>query len=174
MKITRVLNTNAVTSTTNTGDEVVLLGAGIGFKAKPNDDIDLAKVEKRFTMKDKGRMARFQELVNSIPSEIVLISEELISIAKLTYDLDLNESIHISLADHINSSINSKKNGIEVTNTLLTEIKQFYREEFALGILGLQLIKEKLSYSFTDDEAGFIAMHFINSERRNAQSNAKR
>ena len=35
MQITRVLNTNAVLSADSDSNEIVLLGRGIGFKARP-------------------------------------------------------------------------------------------------------------------------------------------
>ena len=46
MTIERVLNTNAVLSRNGEGEEIILLGAGIGFKQKPGGEVDMAKAEK--------------------------------------------------------------------------------------------------------------------------------
>ena len=47
MQITRVLNTNAVLSADSDSNEIVLLGRGIGFKARPGDKIGRASCRER-------------------------------------------------------------------------------------------------------------------------------
>lgn len=43
-------------------------------------------------------------------------------------------------------------------------IKRFYSHEFQLGTYALQLIYERLGIKLPEDEAGFIALHFVNAE----------
>ena len=54
--------------------------------------------------------------------------------------------------------------GIEPQNALLWEIKRFYPQEFQLGIYALELIQDRLDILLPEDEAGFIALHFVNAE----------
>ena len=54
--------------------------------------------------------------------------------------------------------------GIKPENALLWEIKQFYPQEFRLGQYAVELIKERLGMDMPEDEAGFIALHFVNAE----------
>lgn len=75
MQITRVLNTNAVLSADSDSNEIVLLGRGIGFKARPGDNVDETKIEKRFTLNDKKQLSRFRELLEQIPSEYIFVAE---------------------------------------------------------------------------------------------------
>lgn len=174
MKITRVLNTNAVLTTSAEGEETILLGAGLGFKHKPGDEVEEAKVEKRFVLKDKNHQSRFEELLNSISQQYIMVAEAIISMGKSLYEMRLSESIHISLPDHIYTAISNKQNGILIPNTLLLEIKQFYMNEYELGCRALELIQQELGCALPVDEAGFIAMHFINAQYGSENTNAKK
>ncbi|MGL5260574.1 MAG: CAT RNA binding domain-containing protein, partial [Lachnospiraceae bacterium] len=140
MKIIRVLNTNAVLTKDLQGDETILIGVGIGFKAKPGFEIDESKIEKKFILKDKQEQFRFQELLTSIPSDYILVAEQIISFARDSFHLILNESIHISLADHLYNAIQNYQNGITVPGTLLLDIMHYYPTEYKLAEKGLKLI----------------------------------
>lgn len=174
MTITRVLNTNAVLTTSPEGEETILLGAGLGFKHKPGDEVEEEKVEKRFVLKDKDHQSRFEELINSIPQQYIMVAEAIISMGKSLHEMHLSESIHISLPDHIYTAIFNTQNGIMIPNTLLLEIKQFYMNEYELGCRALELIQKELGCALPKDEAGFIAMHFINAQYGSENTNAKK
>ena len=55
-------------------------------------------------------------------------------------------------------------NGIALSNAILWEIRQFYRREYLVGEYALRLFAERLDIHFPEDEAGFIALHFVNAE----------
>ena len=99
-----------------------------------------------------------------MPLERVRISDEIISHAKDHLKLKLNQSIYVTLTDHINFAIERVSQGIEPQNALLWEIKRFYPQEFQLGIYALELIHDRLGILLPEDEAGFIALHFVNAE----------
>lgn len=173
MVITRVLNNNTVLTTDSSG-EIVLLGAGLGFKRKPGDMVDEAKIEKQFVLKSKTNLSSFERLAEKIPGEYILLAEKLISYAKTLHDLELNESIHIALADHIHSAVENYREGITITNSLTLDLRQFYPKEFDIAVRGLELIREEFEARLPLDEAGFIAMHFVNAETENAGTTAKK
>lgn len=174
MKIIRVLNTNAILTQDDKNEEVILLGAGIGFKRKPGDSVDLEKIEKRFVLKDKTHQSRFEELINNIGQEYIMISEQIITYGKSLHDMQLGESIHISLADHIHTAVINMQNGIQIPNSLLLDIRRYYPNEYEIGVQGLEFIKQKLGYELPADEAGFIAMHFVNAQYSNENTNVKK
>lgn len=174
MRISRVLNTNAVLSTDTDGNETVFLGCGIGFKTRPGDEVDESKIEKRFTLKDEKQLSRFQELLDQIPSEYIFVAEQSISFAKHFYNMKLNESIHISLADHIHTSIENAKLGIQVPNSLLLDIKQYYPREYEVGQQTISFIEDKFHIRLPDDECGFVAMHFVNAQYGAENTNIKK
>ena len=51
MRIKRILNNNAVVSLDENENEVILLGSGIAFKRKIDDEIPLCSVDKIFSLK---------------------------------------------------------------------------------------------------------------------------
>ena len=48
VKIVRVLNTNAVVSSDQEGRELIITGAGIGFKKKKGENLDEALADKTY------------------------------------------------------------------------------------------------------------------------------
>lgn len=174
MQITRVLNTNAVLSADSDSNEIVLLGRGIEFKARPGDNVDETKIEKRFTLNDKKQLSRFRELLEQIPSEYIFVAEQAISFAKRFYNLQLNESIHISLADHLHSAVENAKLGIQIPNSLLLDIKQYYPREYEIGQQTITFVDDKLHIKLPEDEWGFVAMHFVNAQYGKENTNVKK
>ena len=53
MKIVRIYNNNVIVSLDSDNDEMIVIGKGIGFKKKIGDQVEIEKVEKIFTLKDK-------------------------------------------------------------------------------------------------------------------------
>ena len=92
------------------------------------------------------------------------LTEEIISKAKEVLKVKLNQSIYVTLTDHINFAIQRQKEGVRLKNALLWEIKEFYRNEYQIGQYAIELLNEKIKTDFTEDEAGFIALHIVNAE----------
>lgn len=174
MQINRVLNTNAVLSQDPDGNEIVLLGRGIGFKSRPGDELDETKIEKRFTLNDEKQLNRFQTLLEQIPTEYIFVAEQAISFAKRFYNMKLNESIHISLADHLHSAVENAKLGIQIPNSLLLDIKQYYPREYEIGQQTITMVDDKLHVQLPEDEWGFVAMHFVNAQYGRENTNIKK
>ena len=162
--IDKVINNNIISAFEESGTEVVVMGRGIGFKKKPGQTVPSEQVEKIFRMKSKTLAEQLKELLADMPLERVEISAEIIAYAKDQLKLKLNQSIYVTLTDHINFAIERVSQGIEPENALLWEIKRFYSHEFQLGTYALQLIYERLGIKLPEDEAGFIALHFVNAE----------
>ena len=164
MRIHKILNNNVVVVLDGNDKEQVVMGRGLAFKKKCGDEIDPKAVDKVFTMHNPDTNNKFQELVASIPLDYMLLVEDIISFAKTNIGKKINDSIYISLADHIFMSITRHQEGIEVKNALLWDIKRFYKEEFSIGLQALEMIQKQTGIRLPDDEAGFIALHFVNSE----------
>lgn len=163
-KIAKLINNNIVCSIDAEGNEVILRGLGIGFNKKVNDSIEDEKVEKIYKMANKEASNKLQELLAEIPLEYVTVCTEIIEYATKTLNKKLNDNIYITLTDHISFAITRKDNKLEYRNVLLTEIKTFYEEEYQIGVQALEIIKDKLGVELSYDEAGFIALHIVNSE----------
>jgi len=162
--IEKVINNNIISAYEKSGAEVIVMGRGIGFKKKQGEMVPADQISKIFRIKSRTLAEQFKELLANMPLERVRISDEIISHAKDHLKLKLNQSIYVTLTDHINFAIERVSQGIEPQNALLREIKRFYPQEFQLGIYALELIQDRLDILLPEDEAGFIALHFVNAE----------
>lgn len=162
--IEKVINNNIISAYDESGAEVIVMGRGIGFKKKQGEVVPADQISKIFRIKSRTLTEQFKELLANMPLERVRISDEIISHAKDHLKLKLNQSIYVTLTDHINFAIERVSQGIEPQNALLWEIKRFYPQEFQLGIYALELIQDRLGILLPEDEAGFIALHFVNAE----------
>ena len=119
MKISKVINNNVLSAFDENGQEVVLMGRGLGFKAKTGDDIDESRVQKVFCIENSALSRQFQEMISNIPMEHMQISADIISYAKNECGMELNQSIYVALTDHINFAIERYRKGIALTNAIL-------------------------------------------------------
>lgn len=164
MKVTRIINNNVIAAVDEQNHELVLMGSGIGFKRKIGDEVDPANVEKQFTRFDEKQVLNFQRLAKEIPYEYMHMTNEIVSYAQLSLNKELDESLYIALMDHLNFAINRIRQGIVLTNSMLWEIKHYYNHEYRIGTEAIAIIKRYAGVDMPVDEAGFIAMHILNSE----------
>ncbi|WP_185819724.1 PRD domain-containing protein [Salibacterium salarium] len=156
MKILRVLNNNAVV--VKHGElEKIIFGAGIGFQKGKNDPVNQQKIEKIFSMEENT--PKFEQLLKTLPLEVIEMGEEIISYAEGEMHLPLSDHVHISIIDHLAFALERIKQGFPIENKLLHEIKALYQEEFRIGLWAVQKIKKDLDIELPEDEAGHIALH---------------
>lgn len=164
MQIHKILNNNVVVVLDEQEKEQVVMGRGLAFKKKCGDEIDPAQIDKVFTMSNPDTNNKFQEIVANIPLEYMLLVEDIITYAKTHIGKKINDSIYISLADHIFMSVKRFSEGIVVKNALLWDIKRFYKDEFYIGQKVVEMIAQRTKIILPEDEAGFIALHFVNAQ----------
>ncbi|PSA95306.1 transcription antiterminator LicT [Bacillus atrophaeus] len=164
MKIAKVYNNNVVSVINEHDKESVIMGRGIAFQKKAGDKVDEGRIEKIFTLENKDVSEKFKTLLYEIPLECMEVSEEIISYAKMRLGKKINDSIYVSLTDHINFAIERHKIGLDIKNALLWETRRLYKEEFSIGKEALLMVEKKTGISLPEDEAGFIALHIVNAE----------
>lgn len=169
MKITKILNNNVVISIIN-GEERIVMGAGIAFEKKNGHVLEKDKIDKVFRMTSEEQ-ERMLTLIKELDDDVLLVSQEIIVEANKLYKEPLSESIYIALTDHINYAIKRFNEGTIINNPLLYEIKRLYPQEFKMGLLGLEKIKEHFNLELPKDEAGFIAMHIVNANMNESIAN---
>ncbi|MDF9840371.1 MULTISPECIES: PRD domain-containing protein [unclassified Paenibacillus] len=164
MKIEKVLNNNVVTVLDASQNELVIMGRGIAFKKHTGDIIDEDKIEKVFSLDNKEVSQKLMTLLSDIPIEYVECSDEVIRYAETVLGEKLHDSVYISLTDHIHFAIDRHRQGLQLKNALLWEIKRMYRKEFSIGLKALQIIEDRLGVLLPEDECAFIAMHLVNAQ----------
>lgn len=164
MKIAKVINNNVISVIDPNNKELVVMGRGIAFQKRPGDLVDESKIEKIFKLDNKDVSEKFKTLLYDVPMEYMDISEQIISYAKEKLGKKLNDSIYVSLTDHITFAIERNQKGLTISNPLLWEIKRIYSDEYEIGLKALKMIEEALGILLPEDESGFIAMHIVNAE----------
>lgn len=164
MIIEKVINNNVITAVDDSGQELVLMGKGIGFQTKAGRSITEDRIEKKFVMDTQVDIGKFGELLKSIPLEHLNVCMEIIEYASQVLNKRLSGSIYISLTDHINFALERYRTGLMFENPLLNEIRSFYPSEYLIGEYAVALLEDRMKVKLPVDEAGSIAMHFINAE----------
>ena len=163
MEIVRIYNNNVAVVKDSDGNESIVVGKGLAFQKRPGDSVDCEKIEKNFVMQSAGAMSRLEALVKDIPESYLMISEEIVRMIHESSDLELSENIYITLTDHISVSLKREQQGIVMKSPFLLEIKQFYKQEFALAVKAAEIIKNRLGIEISQDETATIALHIVNA-----------
>jgi beta-glucoside operon transcriptional antiterminator len=170
VKIEKILNNNVIVSIKDK-QEVIVMGRGIAFNKRAGDDINEEQIEKIFTLEDEDITKKFKTLISDIPIEFMELSEKVINYAKIQLGKKLNDSIYISLTDHIHFAVERYKNNLPIKNGLLWETKHLYKEEFEIGIEALNMICDQFNVILPEDEAAFIALHIVNAQLNEDMTN---
>lgn len=170
MRIKKVINNNILCVVDEKGSEMIVTGKGLGFQRKVGERADPALFEKTYHMEGKAEQRRLRELVEQIPMEHLKLTEDLIQLIKSRITAPLNESLLITLADHISFAIKRKEKGVEFTNPLQGAIMSYYPTEYHLGQHCLRMIQQETELALNPSEASFIAMHIVNAELNTSMS----
>ena len=161
MKIEKVLNNNMVSAYNAEGKEVILKGKSLGFGKKKGDEVDRKLVERVFIQNDKKDARHFEEYFAKLPQEYWEISEQTVDYAKSEFGMRLDARIILPICDHIAGAVERYRNGTVLRNPMLWDGKRFYPNEFKIGLYALDLIQKRLHISMEEDEAMFLAFHFV-------------
>ena len=164
MKIKKIINNNILCAVDDRGNELIVTGRGIGFQRHRGEVIDISRIERTYRMEEKTGQRNLRELVEKIPIEHLSLTEGLIKHITSQIPQKLNESLLITMADHISFAILRKAQGVEFSNPLKGSIMCYYPTEYHLGQYCLGVIREHLGVTLHEDEAAFLALHIVNAE----------
>ncbi len=164
LRIKKVINNNVLCVIDDNNHELIVTGKGLGFQHKTGEFIDPGLVEKTYRMETRDDQRKLRELVGQIPIEHLVLTQELVEHIRGEIPQPLNESLLITMADHISFAIKRKKEGLEFRNPLQGDIMCYYPAEYRLGQYCLRVIREQLGVELVESEASFIALHIVNAE----------
>ncbi|HCM90519.1 MULTISPECIES: BglG family transcription antiterminator LicT [Vagococcus] len=164
MVIHKVLNNNVVIVLDEKKEEQVVTGRGLAYKKKVGDKLTEENITQVFKLAKNQTFNKVQELLKEIPVDIIEVVDDIVKLARVSLNKEINDSVYLSLMDHINGAIEREKQGIELKNILIWDIKRFFPEEYLVGKEGLKLVNEKLNRTLSKEEAGFITLHLVNAE----------
>lgn len=164
MVIRQILNNNLVLTKNSSGEEIIVKGKGVGFQKSKGEPVDKSKIEKVFTFEKSRKGNRFQNFISNIPIEFINLTDKIVDYAVSQYDMKLSDSLYIALSDHLEGVCSRYENGIQMPNALLFDIQRMHHKEYEVGKFALKLLKQEKHMDLKNDEAGYIAMHFLNAQ----------
>ena len=167
LRIKKIFNNNVVLVIDTKGLERILIGRGIAFRKRVGETVEKDKIEKTFVVDSPNVADRFVQLIEEVPINRLEMVTVIIKGAEAELERTFDGNTYIGLADHINYAVNRFRKGETIQNALLLEIKKFYPKEFAAGMKALEQISYYEGIELNEDEAGFIALHFINGGLNN-------
>lgn len=165
MKIIKTFNNNICLVEDAKHQEMILMGKGIAFGLKKDDEVDPNKIDKKFVFDTKELNDKFSALFDQVPVKYIELSSNIIDYATKALNIIFDNSIYLALSDHISYAIERYQNGESLKNALLFDIKKFYPNEFKVALKALDMIAYETEIKMSEDEAGFIAMHFVNASQ---------
>lgn len=159
----RKLNNNAILVEDEHRLESVLIGNGIAFHIKNGDLVDEEKIEKKFVLEGNKSSEKILSLVKDIPANYLILVNKIVAGAEKNLDVSFEASVYMAIVDHINYAITRAKKGIVLKNAMTRDIKKLHPKVFREAVKAVEEINYSEGVAFTEDEAAFIALHFLNA-----------
>ena len=164
MKVEKVLNNSLVLSSDDTGQEVIVMGKGLGFNSKEGDLIQESSVEKVFMPSDQRTKQEYVHLLESIPRDYLDTINSALEEMKTDWRNELDDRYFLMLLDHIAFAIERVEKGVILQNKLLNDVRIHYPDEYAAGMIVITYLNEHLNINLPEEEAGNIAFHLVNAK----------
>lgn len=165
MKIDKIYNNNVVQVINQDGQEVVLMGKGLGFGKKVGDSIDPDLIEKTFVPENTATAHEWYQIYGALSADEIDVILQIIHLAEVALGQVFELTSYLSLADHLHYAIERTQQGISLQNPLVWEIRKFYPTEYQLGKEAIAIVSEKLGIQLGDDEAASLALHYVNAQK---------
>jgi transcriptional antiterminator len=162
LKIDRVIGNNVLLAKDlSSGEELVLLGKGIGFASKYGDCIGVKdpRIEKRFRLDDRDQLRQYQSLIEDIEPEVLVISEKIIALMEVEFKKEVHNKVYLALPSHIQFAVYRLRNNMEIVNPFLYETKMCYPKEYDIAQKAANLMSEAFQIFIPEDEVGFLTFH---------------
>lgn len=168
MRIVQVLNNNAVIAVPGSGPagpagERILVGRGVGFGRRPGQAVDPERVERSFVPQSTAQGQQLSALLAQIPFDEVAAVGRACAYIRARLPYGLGPSMDIALLDHVHAALDRHAHGLNVPNALLSELRSYQSEEYAVAVTALGVINQDLGVDLPEDEAGYIVLHIVNA-----------
>ena len=139
--------------------EIIAVGCGIGFKAKPGTFISDSAIEKLYGELSEEDKKYFSDIMNNTDSEILDIVEDALKIIDGELKEKLSIYFHLTMLSHLSFAIERSKYGTIIRNPFLEELRVLYPQEYRIAEKFIEEVNMHLEYKLEIDEVGFITMH---------------
>jgi beta-glucoside operon transcriptional antiterminator len=162
VEILRVFNNNVVLARNGSG-EVILTGRGLGFQAKPGQQIDPSRVLRTFIPEDGRDPDQLGVMVAAIPPEHLVLAEQALEAGRAELSIPYSSVLSVALADHLSFAIKRLQLGLPFDYPLRAEVSHLYPAELQAARRILEHVNARLEVPLADDEAVPITLHLVNA-----------
>ena len=159
-RVIKPLNNNGLLALTEEGQEVILLGKGIGFGKKSGERIESlkhlpqAKVYHLVMSDENSALQR----VNGIDPHAVELAARVLDEARKSFP-DMADDILLPMADHIAMALERCRRGIRLPNPLQHDIMAMFPDEYRIAEQGIRAIEREDGVELPPEEAGYLSLH---------------
>lgn len=162
-RVIKTINNNAILAIDQSNRETIVMGKGIGFSAKKGMVLDSDSQNKVFIHKQEAEVLNF---IDSIPIDIIELTNKIINKSQEHFNEKLNDSLLITLAEHISFAIERFKTK-NCDDIRIYEVPYLYAYEYEIGKRVVEYINKSKNIHLPDSEASLIALHFVNARMNN-------
>ena len=163
-RIKRVFTNSVVLGVDQRGQELVLLGRGLGFQGCVGDVVDERLVEKTFVAEGSDTAERIAAFVDEISIEDIEVTEEIVRAGQIALGPYITNRMLIPLADHISFALLRAREGASIEYPLRWEVSYLYPAEVAFSRAALRIIERRRGIALPPLEAIPIALRFVNAQ----------
>lgn len=164
IKIKKVLNSSVTLVGDEKEKEYILLGKGIGYGKKTGTEVEESEADQIFIPVDNLRTKELISFFGNIPSVYIEITQKVVKYAEEKLSTKLNSGIYITLMDHLNFAVERYNKKMIIKNRVYWEIKNYYPDEFKVGLFTLDILNKEFNIEMPPEEAANIAFHIINAQ----------
>jgi len=147
------------------GQEVVVVGRGLGFQVSGPVSPDDPRIEKVFRLDESRNRKRFLRLTETLSGDVIGVAEEILNLAARRFG-PVDEEAHLTLAEHLAATVDRVRKGMPVPNPFLAQIQLLYPEEYELAGQAVQMIAARLGVTLPEEEQGILALHLLGARRK--------
>jgi beta-glucoside operon transcriptional antiterminator len=163
MRVLRVFNNNLVLAVDEAGGEVILTGRGLGFQARPGQEVDASRVVRTFVPVDGRDPDHLAQLLAGIPPEHIQVVGAALAEVGLDETAYRNPALVVALADHVNFALHRASVGLLVEYPLQAEVQHLYADEYRQALGLVEAINRRLPEPLPDGEAVALSLHLVNA-----------
>lgn len=162
MKFKKSYN-NSVALVEENGQELIVVGKGIGFGLKPGMEVDVSKIERRYRS-DEESMSEISQ-IKEIKAQVLNATTKIIEMAEPDLNIKFTDNQYLTLADHINFAIQRLQEDINIgwSGVSRWEIKSLFPKEYKIAEKAVKILDSEFQITLPEEEIVLLTYHFVNA-----------
>ena len=140
----------------------IVTGSGIAFRKRAGDLINEDSIEEQFILDKDIQAGSYEEIFRNISPEIFQAINTAINYAGRALGVTFVSTSRLAMMDHLYYAIKRYYEDSTIKNPLLWDLRTLYNKEFQVAANCIDIINKALNINLSEDEGGFITLHFIN------------